>query len=109
MPSVEVIYIYLYRYQFFSPLRCCLHFVNTLVADERAEEAVECVRECSHYNTALLTRVARRLLDTNHPGLALEVCLLTSDPCTSLLCTQLESLGSLGRVEEMEQLLEVGS
>ena len=56
--------------------------------------------------TCFLPVVAKQLLDNKHPALALEACSLTSDPSHPLLCVQLECLGSLGQVEEMQQLLE---
>ncbi len=60
----------------------------------------------SQTGTCFLPVVAKQLLDNKHPALALEVCSLTSDPSHPLLCVQMECLGSLGQVEEMQQLLE---
>ncbi|XP_064386218.1 uncharacterized protein LOC135334810 isoform X3 [Halichondria panicea] len=87
--------------------RCCLHLVTTLIADDKAGEAVEVMRgEWLQTGTCFLPVVAKQLLDNKHPALALEACSLTSDPSHPLLCVQLECLGSLGQVEEMQQLLE---
>lgn len=84
--------------------KCTLHYVSALVADNCKDDAFDYICQSPWKDQPeFLTSAARRFYDQGESELALKVCGLGRPH--DLLAVQLEVLGHLQNVEEMEELV----